>query len=49
MANINTVVKVVKIAGMVCSVAGTLMTTWAGGKENTQIIEKMVEKTLNKK
>lgn len=35
-------VKVIKIAGTVLSVAGMLATGWAGTKENTKTLEKLV-------
>lgn len=40
-------VKVVKIVGVVLGIAGTLATGWAGSKENTKTIEKLVEDHLN--
>lgn len=43
------VVKVVKVAGMVLSVAGTVATGWAGSKENKRTIEEMVVKHLENK
>ena len=36
------IVKVVKIAGTAMSVAGMLLTSWAGGKENTKTLETLV-------
>lgn len=36
------VVKVVKIAGTVMSVAGMLASGWAGSKENAKTLEKLV-------
>lgn len=36
------VVKVVKIAGTVMSVAGMLASSWAGGKENAKTLENLV-------
>lgn len=43
------VVKAVKIAGTVMSVAGMLASSWAGGKENTKTIEKLVNEHFEKK
>lgn len=37
------VVKIVKIAGLVLSVAGTIATGWAGSKENEKTLEKLVK------
>lgn len=41
------VVKIVKIAGLVLSVAGTIATGWAGSKENEKTIEKLVSDHFN--
>ena len=37
------VIKIVKIAGLVLSVAGTVATGWAGSKENERTLGKLVE------
>lgn len=42
-------VKVAKGAGAVLSIAGTLLSGWAGTKENTRTIEKMVNDHFEKK
>ena len=36
------VIKVVKIAGTVLSVAGMVASNWAGGKEASKTLEKLV-------
>lgn len=36
------VVRAAKIAGTVMSVAGMLVSSWAGGKENTKTLENLV-------
>ena len=36
------IVKVIKITGTAMSVAGMLLTSWAGGKENTKTLENLV-------
>lgn len=43
------VVKAVKIAGTVMSVAGMLASGWAGNKENTRTLEQLVNAKLNNK
>lgn len=42
------VVKIVKIAGMVFTVAGTVASAWAGGEENKKLLEKLVADRLPK-
>lgn len=37
------VVKLAKIAGMILTVAGTVVTGWVGTKENEKTLEKLVE------
>lgn len=44
----NNVVKIVKIGGLILNIAGTIATGWAGSKENEKVLEKLVEKRLNK-
>ena len=36
------IVKVAKITGTAMSIAGMLITSWAGGKENTKTLENLV-------
>lgn len=43
---IETVVKVVKVAGMVCSVAGMLAGNWAGDKQTKIDLAKLVNDKL---
>ena len=38
------VVKVVKIASMVASVAGMIGSSWAGSKENKAVLEELTKK-----
>lgn len=43
------VVKAVKVAGTVMSVAGMLASGWAGNKENARTLENLVNEKLNNK
>lgn len=42
------VVKIVKIAGTLLSVAGMIATAWAGDKQMNTTIEKIVDAKINK-
>ena len=42
------VVKIVKIAGLVCTLAGSVASAWAGGEENKKLLEKLVADRLPK-
>lgn len=42
------VVKVVKIVGTLCSVAGMLASGWAGSKENNRTLEKLFKDHVEK-
>ena len=42
------VVKIVKIAGTVLSVAGMIAAAWAGDKQTNATIEKIVDAKINK-
>lgn len=42
------VVKIVKIAGTVLSVAGMIASAWAGDKQTNTTIEKIVDAKINK-
>ena len=42
------VVKIVKIASIVLSVAGTIASAWAGDKQMNTTIEKIVDAKINK-
>lgn len=41
-------VKVVKVVGLVMTIGGTVASSWAGDKENTRTLEKLVDKRLDK-
>lgn len=43
------VVKVIKIAGLVMSMGGTIANSWAGKKENDKVLEKLVNERLKKR
>ena len=40
------VVKVVKVTGMILTIAGTLASGWVGTKENEKVLEKLVDERL---
>ena len=42
------VVKIVKIAGTMLSVAGMIASAWAGDKQTNATIEKIVDAKINK-
>ena len=42
------VVKIVKISGTVLSVAGMIVSAWAGDKQMNTTIEKIVDAKINK-
>lgn len=40
------VVKVAKIGGLLLSVGGMVISSWVGGKENEQTLQKLVDERL---